>query len=79
MTARVRDVDAGSLERAAQLTQKTNQFNLTLVRRTIEEVRRLADDPGFIFDARAGRPLQSTRDRRVGDRDPLGAGAVTYW
>ena len=34
MRARVRDVDAASLERAAQLTQKTNQFNLTLDRRT---------------------------------------------
>jgi FkbH-like protein len=48
MKARVRDVDAGSLERAAQLTQKTNQFNLTLVRRTLEEVRRLVADPSSI-------------------------------
>jgi FkbH-like protein len=41
MVARVRDVDEGSLERAAQLTQKTNQFNLTLRRRTLDEVRAL--------------------------------------
>jgi FkbH-like protein len=43
MRARVRDVDDGSLERAAQLTQKTNQFNLTLARRTLDEVRRLVE------------------------------------
>ncbi len=48
MQARVRDVDARSLERAAQLTQKTNQFNLTLARRTVEEVRRLIADPSSI-------------------------------
>jgi len=48
MRARVRDVDASSLERSTQLTQKTNQFNLTLVRRTLDEVRRLVDDPSAI-------------------------------
>lgn len=48
MRARVRDVDAQSLSRAAQLTQKTNQFNLTLMRRTPEQVERLAADPAAI-------------------------------
>jgi FkbH-like protein len=48
MRARVRDVDDASLERAAQLTQKTNQFNLTLVRRSPEQVKRLAEDPEVI-------------------------------
>ena len=48
MRGRVRDVDDASLERAAQLTQKTNQFNLTLVRRTVEDVRRLVADPASI-------------------------------
>jgi FkbH-like protein len=48
MRGRVADVDASSLERAAQLTQKTNQFNLTLERRTVEEVRRLVDEPTAI-------------------------------
>jgi FkbH-like protein len=43
MAARVRDVEDRSLERAAQLTQKTNQFNLTLRRRTLDEVRRLVE------------------------------------
>jgi FkbH-like protein len=48
MHARVRDVDEGSMERAAQLTQKTNQFNLTLVRRGVEEVRELVAEPSSI-------------------------------
>ncbi len=44
MRAVVRDLDAhGALDRAAQLTQKTNQFNLTLVRRTREELRGLLE------------------------------------
>jgi FkbH-like protein len=41
-------VDATTLERAAQLTQKTNQFNLTLVRRTPEQIERLAAEPRTI-------------------------------
>ncbi|MCA1682480.1 MAG: HAD-IIIC family phosphatase [Actinobacteria bacterium] len=44
MRARVRPVDARSLDRAAQLVQKTNQFNLTLHRRTREELDRFAAD-----------------------------------
>lgn len=48
MRARVRPIDASSLERAAQLTQKTNQFNLTLVRRSPEQVERLAGDADVI-------------------------------
>jgi FkbH-like protein len=48
MHARVRDIDERSLERAAQLTQKTNQFNLTLLRRTVEEVSLLAAEPNAI-------------------------------
>ena len=48
MRARVRDVDTSSLERATQLTQKTNQFNLTLVRRTLDDVRQLVAAPSTI-------------------------------
>jgi FkbH-like protein len=44
MRARVRSVDSTSLDRAAQLTQKTNQFNLTLRRHSREEIARLAAD-----------------------------------
>jgi FkbH-like protein len=36
---------AGDLGRIAQLINKTNQFNLTTIRRTLEEVRALADSP----------------------------------
>ncbi len=45
MHARVRALDDASLERAAQLIQKTNQFNLTLRRHSREEVERLAGEP----------------------------------
>jgi len=48
MRAQVRPVDALSLERTAQLTQKTNQFNLTLIRRTPEQVERLVAEPRTI-------------------------------
>ncbi len=49
MRAVVGDLDAhGALDRAAQLTQKTNQFNLTLVRRTREELRGLLE-PGAVL------------------------------
>jgi FkbH-like protein len=44
MRARVRSLDSTSLDRAAQLTQKTSQFNLTLRRRTREEIARLAEN-----------------------------------
>jgi FkbH-like protein len=48
MRAGVRPVDEKTLERATQLTQKTNQFNLTLVRRNREEVEQLLADPATI-------------------------------
>ncbi|MHB8243207.1 MAG: HAD-IIIC family phosphatase [Solirubrobacteraceae bacterium] len=48
MRARVRVLDDASLERAAQLTQKTNQFNLTLRRHSREEIERLAGEPTAI-------------------------------
>ena len=48
MRARVAPIGPTSLERAAQLTQKTNQFNLTLHRRSREEIERMACDEGAI-------------------------------
>jgi FkbH-like protein len=48
MRARVRRVDPDSIARAAQLTQKTNQFNLTLQRHSREEIERLARDDSAI-------------------------------
>jgi len=50
--------------RIAQLTQRTNQFNLSLKRRTLEEVRAMAND-GFVLALKA-------RDR-FGDYGLVGA------
>lgn len=44
MRARVRPLHASSLDRAAALTQKTNQFNLTLRRHSRQTIERLAAD-----------------------------------
>ena len=44
MRARVRALDRGSLDRAAQLAQKTNQFNLTLRRHSRQEIEHIAGD-----------------------------------
>ena len=64
MRARVRDVDASSLERSTQLTQKTNQFNLTLVRRTLGGRTQARRRPvGDLQDARARRSVRTARDR----------------
>jgi FkbH-like protein len=47
MRARVRRVDRTSIDRAAALTQKTNQFNLTLRRHSLQDIERLcADESG---------------------------------
>jgi FkbH-like protein len=46
MVAEVGLCDAQSLDRIHQLIQKTNQFNLTTRRHSIEDVRRLAADQG---------------------------------
>jgi FkbH-like protein len=48
MRARVRPLDESSIDRAAQLTQKTNQFNLTLNRRSRAEIERLAEEQSSI-------------------------------
>jgi FkbH-like protein len=48
MRARARPLGRGSLERVAQLVQKTNQFNLTLRRHTRGDVERMMDDPRAI-------------------------------
>jgi FkbH-like protein len=44
MRARVRALDRDSLDRAAQLVQKTNQFNLTLRRHSRPEIEHIAGD-----------------------------------
>jgi FkbH-like protein len=45
MKAEVSEADASTIPRIAQLTQKTNQFNLTTRKRTEQEVTLLAQDP----------------------------------
>jgi FkbH-like protein len=48
MEVTVLPVDAASLSRTAQLTQKTNQFNVTTRRYTEAEVARRASDPDWV-------------------------------
>ena len=48
MTARIGPVTAMSLERTAQLINKSNQFNLTTRRRSAAEVSALAADPQWL-------------------------------
>lgn len=60
MKAVVQPFDEVSLDRITQLTNKTNQFNLTTRRLTSSQLRQIAVDPGFV-----------TRSVRL--RDRLGA------
>jgi len=48
MVARVTPIDAASLERSAQLVNKSNQFNLTTRRYSTADVLRIAHDPGWV-------------------------------
>jgi FkbH-like protein len=48
MTAELSDVTPAALTRVAQLTQKTNQFNVTTRRYTEEQVSRFAADPDHL-------------------------------
>jgi FkbH-like protein len=57
MVARVRPIDATSLERSTQLINRSNQFNLTTRRYTAGEVRARAEDPAWV-----------TRTIALGDR-----------
>ena len=57
MIARIRPIDAASLERATQLINRSNQFNLTTRRYAPGEVRSKADDAAWV-----------TRTITLGDR-----------
>jgi FkbH-like protein len=48
MAMRVETVDRQNLARAAQLTQRTNQFNVTTIRRNEAEISQLAADPSAV-------------------------------
>jgi FkbH-like protein len=69
MRARVAPVDGRSLPRAAQLVQKTNQFNLTLRRHTRAEIEALCDDERTIC-------LTLELEDRFADHGLIGLGLV---
>lgn len=48
MTAEIAEFDAVHMERIAQLTNKSNQFNLTTRRFTRAELEAIAADPGYV-------------------------------
>jgi FkbH-like protein len=65
----VREADDADLPRVAQLTQKTNQFNLSLRRRTLDEIKLLGDDHRIY--------VVSARDR-FGDYGQIGVGILRH-
>ena len=48
MSAEIEPFRSVYLERIAQLTNKTNQFNLTTRRYTVSEIQSISEDPGYI-------------------------------
>ena len=48
MVARVRSIDAASLERSTQLINRSNQFNLTTRRYSAAEIMAKAGDPAWV-------------------------------
>jgi FkbH-like protein len=48
MVGRIEPISAATLERAAQLTQRSNQFNLTTRRRSASELSAIMADPAWI-------------------------------
>lgn len=71
MTAEIGVADEGTIPRVAQLTQKTNQFNLTTRRRSEGEIRGFVEDP----DTRVF--YLKLRDR-IGDMGTIGVAIVKY-
>ena len=60
-----------TLERVAQLTQKTNQFNMTTKRYSIQQIKKMVEDPGWsVFAFRI-------RDR-LGDNGIVGVTIVSH-
>ena len=47
MTSDVKSFDEFNIPRVAQLTQRSNQFNLRTVRYTEEDIRRISNDPDY--------------------------------
>ncbi|WP_433946008.1 amino acid adenylation domain-containing protein [Paenibacillus sp. SN-8-1] len=44
---RMKELETANIPRAAQLTERTNQFNMSTIRRTEDEVRTLMTEPGW--------------------------------
>jgi FkbH-like protein len=71
MEAAIDRVDDGSIARAAQLTQKTNQFNLTTRRYSEQDIRR--------FLASSAHDVYAVRLRdRLGDAGIVGVAVVSH-
>ena len=65
MVSDVRNFDAFTIPRVAQLTQRSNQFNLRTVRYTEEDVKRISTDPSYVT-------LSLTLEDRFGDHGLIG-------
>ncbi len=65
MVSDVRSFDAFTIPRVAQLTQRSNQFNLRTVRYTEEDVKRISTDPTYVT-------LSLTLEDRFGDHGLIG-------
>ena len=63
----IEPVHAGSLPRAAQLCQRTNQFNLTTRRYTVTDIERMSSDPNVEIYTMAVKD-------RFGDSGTVGLG-----
>ncbi|MGC3976806.1 MAG: HAD-IIIC family phosphatase [Paludibacteraceae bacterium] len=65
----IKKVDVNTCDRIAQLTQKTNQFNLSLVRYTEAEIRMMIKDESFIV-------YQCEYDDKFGKEGIIGCAVV---
>ncbi len=65
MVSDVRKFDAFTIPRVAQLTQRSNQFNLRTVRYTEEDIKRISADPGYFT-------ISLTLEDRFGDHGLIG-------
>jgi FkbH-like protein len=71
MVARIRKADRVTIPRIAQLTQKTNQFNMTTRRYSDEDISRFAADP-------ATEVLTLSLEDRFGDAGLVGVAILRY-
>jgi FkbH-like protein len=65
MVSDVRSFDSFTIPRVAQLTQRSNQFNLRTIRYTEEDIKRISTDAGYFT-------LSLTLEDRFGDHGLIG-------